>query len=92
MKNTRRGQVIVEYILLMVILFSLSAAVFKMFGSASLSPFSRFVDAPKALFQGLSRSGAWKTYKESDPADSKDMEHHPANQAHYLQVEGLKTN
>ncbi len=80
----QRGQVVVEYILLMVLLFSLTLIVFKGFDL----PFNKFVNRPKELFQGLSRSGSWIKYEEARPGNSPDLDHHPAKKSHHLQVEG----
>ena len=83
----RRGQIIVEYVLLMVVLMSLSMIVFTMFEKSD--PLNRFLSTPKALFQGLSRSGAWVSYEESQPEDPDgDIRHHPSHESHYLQVKG----
>ena len=83
--SPQKGQVIIEYILLMAMLFALVMLVFS-FMKGSIS---RVVNQPKALFQGLSRSGSWVRYQEGR-LDSSDLEHHPANIKYHLQTEGRK--
>ena len=81
----QRGQLIIEYVLLIVLVVALMGLVFNLTEGA----LNRFINQPQALLQGLSRSGAWVRYEEGNP-DSPDLSHHPARTDRHLQVEGRR--